>query len=68
MAGLSSYTRPHVLMGCKGERPSYGHCVVETLYESHGILPFGGAQDGKKGVFCLIDDNILIPWNTHYVV
>ena len=42
--------------------------MVETLYESHGILPFGGAQDGKKGVFCLIDDNILIPWNTHYVV
>ena len=22
--------------------------MVETLYESHGILPFGGAQDGKK--------------------
>ena len=42
------HTSPHVNGGARGERPGYGHCVVETLYESHGILPFGGAQDGKK--------------------
>ena len=51
VAGLSSYTRPHMLMGVQGGKSlAIDTVVVETLYESRGILPFGGAQDLKKGV------------------
>ena len=49
MAGLSSYTRPHMLMGLQGGKNlAIDTVVVETLYESRGILPFGGAQDLNK--------------------
>ena len=57
VAGLSSYTRPHMLMGVQGGKSlAIDTVVVETLYESRGILPFGGAQDLKRcySVFLII--------------
>ena len=61
VAGLNSYTRPHMLMGVQGGKslatvwwkPCESVVVVLRLV---------------KGVFCLIDNNILIPRNTHYIV
>ena len=48
VAGLNSYTRPHMLMGVQGGKSLAMDTVWWKPYESLGILPFGGAQDGER--------------------
>ena len=48
VAGLNSYTRPHMLMGVQGGKSLAMDTVWWKPYESLGILPFGGAQDCKR--------------------
>ena len=68
VAGLSSYTRPHMLMGVQGGKDLAMDTVWWKPYMSRMVFYRLEVLRMVKGVFCLIDNTILIPWNTHYVV
>jgi hypothetical protein len=57
---------PHVNGVQGGKNLAIDTVVVETLYESRGILPFGGAQDLNKRCYSVFyDNNMLISKNLY---
>ena len=65
VAGLSSYTRPHMLRGLQGGGKAWlwtlcgGNLMSRLVYYRLVVLRM------VKGVFCLFDNNILIPRNIY---